>query len=157
MLINARQRRIVSPADVLERALAVSPRVPGRSRLLSAASDVTAIGADSPLSDVVHRRLIASGLLPDNEPVVLDVDGQRLHPDVTFRRARVCIECDSLAHHGDQRAIDLDHRKDQAYSQARWKCLGIGWRRFDHDWAGFVAAVQHELEEWPRVCAALDR
>jgi hypothetical protein len=67
----------------------------------------------------------------------------------------VCIECDSLAHHGSQQAIDIDHRKDQAYAEARWQCLRIGWRRFDTDWTGFVATLRQALDEWPRMVAAL--
>ncbi len=157
MLINGRQRQIVLPEQVAERALMSSVRQPGRRRLLSAASDVSKVGADSAFSDAVHRRLITDGLVPDDDPVAVEVGGRRLHPDITFAHARVCIECDSLAHHSDQRAIDLDHRKDQAYGRARWKCLRIGWRRFDRDWPGFVSVVRGALREWPVVVAALAR
>ncbi|MBD0324606.1 MAG: hypothetical protein ICV72_14670 [Aldersonia sp.] len=158
MLIDGRQRQVVSPGDVIARLALLSPRVPGRNRLLWAAHDVDGVGADSVLSDVVHRRLLAAGLTPDRQPVAIDVGGGRhLHPDITFHRSAVCIECDSLAHHRTQRAIDLDHRKDQAYARARWKCLRIGWRRLDHDWDGFARDVRHQLSEWPRVIAALGR
>ncbi len=157
LLIDARQLGLVSPEAVIERAMMATSRVPGRGALLAAAIDVSTVGADSVLSDAVHRRLIDAGLVPDDDPVAVDIGRRFLHPDITFARHRVCIECDSLAHHGDQRAIDLDHRKDQAYSRARWKCLRVGWRRLAHDWSGFVAAVRHALDEWPRVCAALDR
>jgi len=105
----------------------------------------------------VQQRLMAEGFLPDPHPAAIEVErGRRLHPDITFARQWVCIECDSLAHHGSQRAIDLDHRKDQSYSRAHWKCMRIGWRRFERDWTGFVAALRHALEEWPRVVATLD-
>jgi hypothetical protein len=158
MLIDARQRGVVVPANVIARAAAVPPRAPGRGRLLAAAHDVDAIGADSVLSDLVHRRLIDEGLRPDSHPVTVRVDrDRRLRPDITFARSFVCIECDSLAHHSTQGAIDLDHRKDESYSCVRWKCLRIGWHRYDNDWAGFVAGVRHELEQWPRVVAALGR
>jgi hypothetical protein len=158
MLIDARQRRVVEPATVIARIAQVSPRAPGRNRLLRAAFDVDAVGADSALTHEVQRRLLASGLQPDTHPVTVHVGhGRRLHPDITFRDSLVCIECDSLAHHGSQRAIDLDHRKDQAYDEARWKCVRIGWRRLDHDWDGFVTTVRRALDEWPRVIAALGR
>ncbi|HSJ44707.1 MAG TPA: type IV toxin-antitoxin system AbiEi family antitoxin domain-containing protein [Euzebyales bacterium] len=155
MLIDARQRGIAQPAEVGERAALATPTLPGRRRLLDAIAAVTEVGADSVLSDLVHRRLVADGLSPDPTPTPVTVEGRRLHPDITFASARVCIECDSLAHHADQRALDLDHRKDHAYTTARWRCLRVGWRRYDRDWPGFVAAVRQALEEWPRVCAAL--
>jgi len=157
MLIDARQRGVVNPADVITRAVALAPRTPGRGRLLEAAYDVDAVGADSILSDLVHRRLVEEGLQPDPRPVPIQVDpGRRLHPDITFERSSVCIECDSLAHHSTQLAIDLDHRKDEAYSRARWKCLRIGWHRYHNDWDGFVTTVRRELNEWPRLIGAPD-
>ncbi|CAN5904230.1 hypothetical protein BH23ACT10_BH23ACT10_17370 [soil metagenome] len=79
-----------------------------------------------------------------------------LHPDITFASAKVCIECDSLAHHQDQRALDLDHLKDQAYAEAGWRGLRVGWRRYDLDWTGFVTVVRHALDEWPKVVAVLE-
>jgi hypothetical protein len=158
MLIDARQRRVVEPATVIARIAQLSWRAPGRNRLLRAAFDIDAVGADSVLTHEVQRRLVASGLRPDAHPVAVDVGrGRRLHPDITFAESFVCIECDSLAHHGSQRAIDLDHRKEQAYSEARWRCLRIGWRRMDYDWGGFVTVVRHALDEWPKVVAALGR
>ena len=125
LLIDARQRRIADPTAVAERA-ALHPGVPG-SRLLGAvARDVARTGADSTLTDVVHRRLASVGLAPDDVPVPVEIDRQDrvLHPDITFASTQVCIECDSLAHHGTQRAIDLDHRKDQAYRQAGGTACG---------------------------------
>lgn len=157
MLIDARQRSVVDPSEVIEHASRSRPRLPGRQILLAAAADVSAVGADSALSYVVYERLVADGLRPDPHPVPVDVGGRRLHPDITFADARVCIECDSFAHHSDQRAIDLDHRKDQAYSMAGWCCLRVGWRRVDHDWSGFSSTVRHALDEWPRVQSALGR
>lgn len=149
MLIDARQRRVAEPADVVARIAPLSPQVPGRARLLRAALDVDTVGADSVLTDHVHRRLLDSGLRPDPHPVSVDVGRRRLHPDITFAQERVCIECDSLAHHGTQRAIDLDHRKSEGYTAAGWTCLRIGWRRFDRDWDGFVAAVGHAIDQRP--------
>lgn len=149
MLIAARQRGVVDPAVVIERALAVGPRVPGRNRLLSAAYDVSTVGADSLLTDAVHRRLLADGFSPDPDPAAVDVGDRLLHPDITFAAARVCIECDSLAYHGDQQSIDLDHRKDQGYAAVWWRCLRIGWRRFELDWPGFTGVLRQALTGWP--------
>lgn len=157
LLIDARQRGVALPIQVIDRTASLSRRVPGRDRLLFAAADVDAVGADSVLTDLVHRRLLAEGLRPDAHPVEIAVGGRRLHPDITFAPCRVCLECDSLAHHGSQRSIDVDHRKDQAYAEAHWRCLRIGWRRYDRDWDGFVVTVRAALDEWPQMVAALER
>lgn len=150
MLIDARQRRVVEPTEVIARVARLPSHVRGRGRLLRAALEVDAVGADSVLTDQVHRRLLDSGLRPDPHPVSIDVGRRRrLHPDITFTPQRVCIECDSLAHHGTQRAIDLDHRKGEAYVAAGWRCFRIGWHRFDRDWHGFVAALLGALERAP--------
>ncbi|HSJ45710.1 MAG TPA: hypothetical protein VK923_13605, partial [Euzebyales bacterium] len=145
-LIDARQRRIADPTAVAQRA-ALHPGVPGSRLLAVIARDVARTGADSTLTDVVHRRLASVGLAPDDvpAPVMVEPQDRILHPDITFALRRVCIECDSLAHHGTQRAIDLDHRKDQAYRQAGWNCLRIGWYRLDHDWKGFVRDIRAAL------------
>lgn len=156
LLIDARQRGVVTPADVIARAELVSPQAQGRGRLLGAARDVDAAGSDSVLSDLVHRRLLAEGFRPDPHPVAVRADRERrLHPDITFARSFVCIECDSLAHHSTQDAIDIDHRKEQSYRQAQWMCVRIGWRRHERDWAGFTDMLQKALYEWPRAVAAL--
>ena len=122
--------------------------VPGSRLLTAVALDVARTGADSILSDLVHRRLVEHGLRPDDVPVPVPIghQGRVLHPDITFAWAKVGIECDSLAHHGTQRAIDLDHRKDQAYRQVGWDCPRIGWYRYDHDWPGFVRDVEATLD-----------
>lgn len=154
MLIDGRQRNIVTPAEVIERTARSALRRPGCSRLLAVAADVAGIGADSVLVDRVHRRLLAEGLRPDPEPVRIAAAGRLLRPDITFAAARVCIEVDSLAHHADQRALDLDHRKHQQYDAAWWRCIRVGWRRYDHDWVGFVAVLRRALDQWPAVVAA---
>lgn len=143
--IDARQRRVGAPASTGARAR-LHPRVPGSSRVVAAARQVDAVGADSALTDAVHRRLIAAGLIPDATPATIATPtGRTLHPDITFARRRVCIECDSLGFHGTQRGLDLDHRKDQAYRQAHWNCLRVGWYRYETDWDGFAHDVRAAL------------
>ncbi|CAN5867827.1 hypothetical protein BH23ACT10_BH23ACT10_18460 [soil metagenome] len=145
LLIDARQRRIIEPKAVATRALR-HPKIPGARRLIAAARDVDSTGVDSALSDAVHQRLLDAGFVPDAVPVpVVTPRGRTLHPDITFAAAKVCIECDSLGFHGSQRAIDVDHRKNQGYQQAGQNCLRIGWHRYDHDWEGFLADLRAAL------------
>jgi len=47
----------------------------GRRRLLQAVAAVTEVGADTVLSDLVHRRLVAERLSPDPTPTRVTVDG----------------------------------------------------------------------------------
>lgn len=143
--IDARQRRIGVPASTGARAL-LHPKVPGSSKVVTAARQVESVGADSALTDAVHRRLIAAGLIPDATSATVTVPtGRILHPDITYARERVSIECDSLGFHGTQRGLDLDHRKDQGYRQALWNCLRIGWYRYENDWDGFERDVRAAL------------
>lgn len=145
LLIDANQRNVTTPSSTAARSL-LHPHITGSPRLVAACRDVDSRGVDSALSDVVHKRLVLSGLPPDPHPApVTTPSGRVLHPDITFAAARVCIECDSLGFHGTQRGLDLDHRKNHAYRQAGWVCLRIGWYRIEVDWDGFVREVRIAL------------
>ena len=140
-LIDARQRRIVTVAEVV--ALARSfPSVPGRGRLLTACREVDASGADSALVAEVERRLRAEGFTLDVPPRTVAVPGRSLHPDLTIEGAPVAIEVDGFGTHSDRHALDLDQRKHNAYALAGWVVLRIGWTRMEHDWDGFVAELR---------------
>lgn len=143
-LIDVRQRRIVPPERVAQRADAARGMT-GRPRLLAAIRDVTATGADSPFTAMVQAALVGAGLRPDPHPVPVPVTGRTLHPDITFAARRVAVECDSLAYHGDQRAIDLDARKHNAYRLSGWTSLRITWRRYQRDLEGFIDEVRRSL------------
>lgn len=145
-LIDARQRRIVSPERVAERA-ELARGMTGRPRLLAAVRDVTASGADSPFTAMVQSALVRAGLRPDPHPRVVPVTGRTLHPDITFASGRVAIECDSLAFHSDQRALDMDARKHNAYRLSGWTALRITWRRYQRDLDGFVSEVRRALDQ----------
>lgn len=143
-LIDARQRRVASPADVWRRA-SKSRGSTGRPRLLAAIEDVSKHGADSPFTALVQEALVAHGRPPDPYPAT--VTGRRtLHPDITYAAERVAIECDSLAYHATHRALDLDSRKHNTYALAGWTVLRITWRRFHRDLEGFLAEVTDALD-----------
>jgi hypothetical protein len=146
-LIDLRQQGIVRPDEVAERA-GRARGMTGRPKLLRAVRDVTGTGADSVFTRMVEEALVAAGLPPDPFPAEVPVEGGRmLHPDITYAIRRVAIECDSLAFHGDQRAIDLDSRKHNAYTLARWTVLRVTWMRFQRDRGGFVREVRRALAE----------
>ena len=143
MLVTAFQRRLASEASLRER-LDQARGMPGRVLLRRALDDLTT-GADSPFSDRVVRRLRRDGLRPDRAPVTIETPGRVLHPDITFCRQRVCIECDGLRFHSSQKQLAIDHRKDRRYRQAGWTVFRIGWWEFDHGWNAFVTDLRAAL------------
>lgn len=143
-LITAVQRRATTAEKVLARAERAKG-LPGRGVLIRATQDVMGIGADSPFTDRVHRRLLADGLTPDPHPVPVVCPGRTLHPDITFHQQCVCIECDSMLAHSGQRDLAIDHRKNRQYKAADWDCLRIGWYEFEHGWDEWVADLRRTL------------
>lgn len=143
-LITAVQRRATSPAAVAKRAVdAVG--VPGLHVLQRAVLDVASVGADSPLADQVHRRLLRDGFSPDPQPVPVHCPHRTLHPDITFAGKHVCIECDGLRFHSEQQDVAIDDRKDRAYKAATWNCFRIGWWEFNHGWDEFTRDLAEAL------------
>lgn len=142
LLIDARQRGVVTIGLVVERALGVS-RAPGRGRLLHACADVDSSGADSALvAAVEHRLRVEEGIDLDVPPRTVRTVGRVLHPDLTIRGLSVAIEVDGFGVHRDRRALDLDQRKHNQYQLAGWIVLRISWTRFKDDWDGFVAELR---------------
>lgn len=137
LLVTARQARLVTIHD-MEQALRAARGVPGLPILRRAVDDILAVDADSPFSDRVHRRLRRDGYRPDQAPATIDVGGRVLHPDITFSRQRVAMECDSMLAHSEQRALMIDGRKDRAYRRQGWEPIRIGPFEYGHDWAGFT-------------------
>jgi len=140
-LIDARQRRKVQLSKVAERALKVL-RVPGRNRLLRLVMELDPRNADSIFTDMVHQRLVADGLVPDQKPVPVPVPGRTLHPDITFAAHQLAIECDGYGSHSERSQLELDNRKTNAYQIVKWNVLRIDWDRFENDWDGFLAEVR---------------
>ncbi len=144
LLVTARQARCVD-LTALEGAIRQARGVPGINVLRRALSDVVEVDADSPFSDRVHRRLRRTGLRPDPAPAVVQAAGRRLHPDITFARQSVAIECDSMLAHSSQRELMVDNRKDRGYHAAGWQVLRIGHMEYDRHWDGFMADLRTTL------------
>lgn len=143
-LIDLRQQRVLD-LDDLGRWLEGSRGARGRPRLLRAVAEVSGSGADSVLTRRVEQALREAGLTPDTYPAVIDIGERVLHPDITFSRHRVAIECDSLGFHADQRALDRDARKHNAYRLSGWTSLRITWLRSRRDLHGFISEVRRTL------------
>lgn len=143
-LITTVQARATTLEEVSARAQ-LATGVPGLPVLMRAIEEVAATGADSPFSLRVYQRLLREGLRPDPHPATIDTPGRTLHPDITFSRECVCIECDSMLAHSSQRDLAIDHKKDRAYRETGWIVLRIGWWEFQHRWAGFLADLRRAL------------
>lgn len=143
-LVDARQRRIAEPADVLARAR-TEPRFHGRGRLIQACRLADDSAADSALVAEVERRLRALGFELDVPARTVEVPGRTLHPDLTIRGLTVAIEVDGFGAHASRRSLDLDQRKHNAYALAGWTVLRIGWDRLRDDWDGFVAELRQAV------------
>jgi hypothetical protein len=147
-LITAVQRRATSPASVAKRA-GDAVGVPGLQVLQRAVLDVASVGADSPLADQVHRRLLRDGFSPDPHPVPVRCPHRTLHPDITFAGKQVCLECDGLRFHSEQQDVAIDDRKDRSYKAAKWNCFRIGWWEFNHGWEEFTRDLAEALHAAP--------
>lgn len=143
-LIDLRQRRLLE-LDALRTYLVGLAGMTGRPRLLRATDEVDAHGADSVFTAMVMDALLGASLEPDPVPCEVVTRRRVLHPDITFAARRVAIECDSLGFHADQRALDTDARKHNAYRLAGWTVLRVTWLRFHRDRAGFVTEVRQAL------------
>lgn len=148
LLVTARQARLVTLHD-LHRAIRRARGVPGLAVLRRAVRDVMEVDADSAFSDQVHRRLRAEGFRPDPRPAVVATLGRDLHPDITFGRGRVAVECDSMLAHSEQRDLMIDNRKDRAYLLAGWTPLRIGHLEFNQHWDGFIGDLRRAMAEVP--------
>ncbi len=145
LLIDARQRRLVTVEDIAAR-LDRAPRAVGRQRLAAACRDVAGSGADSPLVERVERWLEQLGYVLDVPPRVVETASRTLHPDITLAGLPVAIEVDGFAYHASRRELDLDQRKHNAYLLAGWTVLRIGWDRFAADRPGFLAELRAAID-----------
>lgn len=139
-LLSAAQAGRLPRAAVLHRALDARFST-GRRHLLRTMHELDPEACDSILVDLVRRRLRDAGFEPDARPQPVDVVARHLHPDITYAEHRVAVECDGFAFHSTPAALDLDHRKSNAYLVAGWTPLRIAWVRLDEDWPGFVAEL----------------
>ncbi len=145
LLIDARQQRVVMPAEVAARASATI-RAPGRGRLLRACADVLASGADSPLVKKVERGLSQAGIAFDVPPRTVRAADRKLHPDITLCGLPVALEVDGFGSHAERSDLEMDHRKHNAYLLAGWYVLRVSWHRVDHDWEGFLAQLRAAMD-----------
>ena len=61
--------------------------------------------------------------------------------DIAWPARRIGIEVDGFGSHADRRAMDVDHRKQNAVVLRGWRLLRVGWDRIATDADGFIDEV----------------
>ena len=128
----------------LHRALASSPGRAGNvvRRILLERS------RSNPWSEAerhLHDLLDAAGITgwSANDPVV--EDGQRFHPDVVFRAARLILEVDGFAFHSGREVFERDRRRQNTLVINGWQVLRLTWRMLTEDPDGVIALIRRAL------------
>ena len=102
---------------------------------------------ESELEDLVVAVLLAAGVeLPDRQAEVGGTTAPIGRIDFLHRLARVVIEADSKAWHGEWVATEADHRRDALLTAAGYHVLRTNWRQLVEEPEIFVAAVRGALE-----------
>jgi very-short-patch-repair endonuclease len=84
---------------------------------------------ESELEDLVVAVLLAAGLpTPDRQIDVGGLDTPVGRIDFLYRIARLIIEADSKAHHGDWAATEADQRRDKLLVTAGFQVIHTNWR-----------------------------
>lgn len=141
LLIDARQRRKLDFSRVARRLLELGPiRHSGELRRII--QELAPGRVDSVLEEAVRRHLAKSGLpAPHPEPFALRVGDRIVELDIAWPERHVAIEVDGYGYHAGRRAMDVDHRKQNAVIVLGWRVLRVGWDRISTDPAGFIREV----------------
>jgi hypothetical protein len=129
LLIDARQRRLVELADVLQRAAGMGT-AKGLRQMRRLVCELDRARCDSVLEHRLRGRLGDVPELPPpaSGPVPVDVGGRTLHVDIGWPEERVGIEVDGFGSHSERRSLEIDQRRHNALQLARWRVLRAGWR-----------------------------
>ncbi len=144
---DAVHRRLVSPAELRERAAALAGK--GRAgtgallRLLTARDAGPA--AESRLETRVRRVLRAAGLRPVPQHEVV-VGARRYRLDFAWPAERVAVEADGWSAHGARRAFERDRRRSADLAAAGWRVLPVTWTQISQQPADVIARVRAALE-----------
>lgn len=147
LLIDARQRRRLDLSRVARRLLDVGP-VRNSGELRRIIEELAPGRVDSVLEEAVRRLLGKARLSPPHPaPFPVQIGARRVELDIAWPDRKVGIEVDGYGSHADRRAMDLDHRKQNAVVLQGWQLLRVGWDRIAQDPDGFAAEVAALLSE----------
>lgn len=151
LLIDANQRRIVRYGAVLARTFGLLGSN-GMPRLRQLLRELDGEGCDSVFVYLVTRALKTAGMPPDARPAAVPAAGGIvLHPDITYARYRLAIECEGFGAHSCRADLAKDVRRRNTLRSTSFDVIWVDWERYDHDLEGFLAEVRAELiaRGWP--------
>lgn len=141
MLIDARQQRRMDLARVARRLLDMGP-VRHSGELRRQIGELDRHVVDSVLEGDVRKLLRDAGLPPPHpKPYPVRVAGRTVAVDIAWPELQIGIEVDGYGSHSSRRAMDNDHRKQNALVRQGWQILRVSWDRVVSDPDGFVAEV----------------
>ncbi len=150
-VIDETLRRRLTTWERLERTFDEFSR-PGRpgSALLRKVKTDRAIDAAVPLSQWSRdfaNKLMAAGLpRPWMEWRVNSEEGILIaQVDLAYPKHRYALELDSVAHHLNTEAFEVDRYRDAALSCLGWRVGRFTWRQFVYDWDRVVDTIEHQL------------
>lgn len=102
--------------------------------------------SDSRLETYMAQLAAHAGLPRPRFHLPLIVGGRRIVPDFTFGDAKVIVEVDGFAFHGDRGAFERDRERDALAATAGWLVLRFTWRQIVERPAEVVARLRAVLE-----------
>lgn len=145
VLIDARQRRLVTLDTVLEQARRMAGTT-GLPTLRMVCWQLDRSRCDSVLAEWIREEMVRAGLEPDpGEIPVTASNGVTLHIDVGFRSYRVGVEAEGLGAHADRADLERDARRRNTLRLTDWRIVWVTWERMETDRDGVIAEVVQEL------------
>lgn len=133
-LIDALLLKARDGAQVLRRlwsAFAATPARAGnreRRRVLERSATHPWSEAERRAHDLLDQARI-TGWVANAE---LTVEGQRIHPDITFERDKLVVEIDGYTHHCSREAFQRDRTRQNRLTVAGWRVLRFTWDDIAH-------------------------
>lgn len=150
LLIDARQRRLLSLEGVLRRARLMAGTT-GLPKLRMVCWQLDASRCDSVLAEWIREELVRAGLSPEAEIPVTAENGVTVHIDLGFERYRVGVEAEGLGAHAQRWQLERDTRRRNTLRLTDWRIIWVTWERMETDPGGVVDEVAAELRRlgWP--------
>lgn len=131
VLIDARQRRIVTLAEVIDLHEFLR-RYPGRAKLGRVLRDLD--DADSRLEWEFRREAERRGFRPHPGHFAFRCsDGVCIEIDVAFPDAWVAVEIDGYGSHSERESLVIDHKRQNRAVLDGWRPFRVDWTRFKFD------------------------
>jgi very-short-patch-repair endonuclease len=142
MVADAERRGLMRPSELVEQ-LARNPRRRGSSTLrtvlgLEGGPAFTRSDAEARLLALVRRAGLPA---PETNAMVAGFE-----VDLLWRRARVVVELDGFAFHGDRMAFEADRLRDAELQARGFRVIRVTWRQLVDDSAGVIDRLSRAIK-----------